>query len=156
MSDQSRKAYKFVASAEMETQPSEDNWSRAQAAIEKLKDSYIHDWAPTSLDELERVLTLAQSKPEMAGEYLGAAYRLSHDMKGQGATFDFVLISEIGAALCGLTFGRQDATSAEIGAMLAHVEAARKVLFGRIEDPEDAAAILIMQDLKSAVQSGLH
>lgn len=156
MSQQSRKAYKFVSPVELPEQPQGDSWSRAQDAIEKLKDSYIEDWAPTALNELDRVLTLALSKPDDAEEHLRLAYRMSHDMKGQGATFGFCLISDIGATLCSLTFNRKQATQAEIQVMLAHVEAARKVLLERLDDPESEGALAMMAELQAAVRSGLH
>lgn len=156
MSERSRKAFKFVTAAEAPAPPAEDAWSRARSAIDKLKASYLDDWLPASLDELERTLKLALSNPDLAGEHLQMAYRLAHDMKGQGGTFGYSLISDIGGALCGLTYGREEATTSEIQAMLAHVSAARAVANDHLEDPESEGAVEVMGALQSAVRANLH
>lgn len=129
---------------------------RARAAVDKLKDVYVREWAPAALAELDRTLKLARSSPEHAEEHLEAAYRLAHDMKGQGTTFGYPLISEIGEALCHLTYGRETATKSEYRAMMAHVEAAGTVLANELDDPESDAARDAMRKLQSAVSGNLH
>lgn len=156
MARPARKNYKFVVVDDMAVEGRDRDWDRARAAIDRLKASYVQEWAPAAHDELDRTLTLALSKPSEAGEHLGLAYRLAHDMKGQGATFGFALISDIGGALCGLTYGRETATVAEIQAMLAHVQAARRVIDQRIEDPECDAAQALMDGLQTEVRARLH
>lgn len=156
MSQQSRKAYRFITPTDAPEPAQDDAWRRARIAIDKLKASYVQDWAPASLDEMERTLKLALSNPETAFEHLQTAYRLAHDMKGQGATFGYILISDIGAALCGLTYDRNEASQAELTAMLAHVDAARSVLAGGLEDPDSPAAVAVMGALQTAVRASLH
>lgn len=129
---------------------------RARAAIDKLKSAYLQDWAPATLDELERRLQLARSIPDTVRENLEAAFRLAHDMKGQGATFGFVLISDVGGSLCEMTHERISATDRDICAMLAHVEAARAILNHRLEDPESDMAVAVMANLKSSLTEYLH
>ena len=129
---------------------------RARTAIEKLKRAYVSEWAPTAINELERALLLARSSPELVAEQLEAGFRLAHDMKGQGATFGFCLISDIGAALCNLTHNRTSATSAEFEAMLAYVQAARAVIGEELEDPDCDAAVAVMADLHAKVRANLH
>ncbi len=156
MSRQTRKAYTFIKPTAEPQGISEEGWKRAHAAIEKLKRSYIEEWAPTALDELERTLKMARSSPDLAAEQLQAAHRLAHDMKGQGATFGFALVSDIGGALCVLTNNRVAATSAELRAMLAHVRAARSILTRELEDPDCPEAHAVMRELKSAIRANLH
>ena len=49
MSDQPRKAYRFFTPPEEPEEVPDASWTRARAAIEKLKRSYVTDWAPASL-----------------------------------------------------------------------------------------------------------
>lgn len=156
MTDQPRKAYRFFTPTEEPEEVPDASWTRARSAIEKLKRAYVTDWAPASLNELERALKIAGSSPDLAAEHLDAAHRLAHDMKGQGATFGFALVSDIGAALSALTYERVEATPAEIQAMLAHVDAARAVIAAELEDPESPDALKVMGDLQAAVRANLH
>lgn len=73
--------------------PSRQN---ARAAIENLKLSYLTEWAPATIDDLDRRLQLARYVPSPVPEHLEAAFRLAHHMKGQGATFGYPLIFDIG------------------------------------------------------------
>lgn len=161
MSAERRHNYQF-ASSSAETLSAEPQGmdaaasKRARIAIEKLKESYLNEWAPATINELDRRLQLARSAPSSAGENLEAAFRLAHDMKGQGATFGFVLISDIGASLCTMASSRADPTDGDLCAMLAHVEAARAVLNQRLDDPECEGAMLVMAKLKARVMGYLH
>lgn len=156
MSKPQRKTYKFVVVDEAPVEDRGGSWDRARAAIEKLKESYVEEWAPAALEELDRTLTLALSHPPKSAEQLAAAYRLAHDMKGQGATFGYSMISDIGAGLCRLTYSRDAATAAEVQAMLAHVHAARAVIEQRIEDPDCEAAAKVLATLQSELRANLH
>ncbi len=156
MSSSSRSAFKFFEPGAEPAGIEEDSLRRARTAIDKLKRAYVSEWAPASLDELERALKIARSSPEMAAEQLDTAFRFAHDMKGQGATFGFMLISEIGAALCNLTFERTEATPAGYVAMLAHVAAARTVLAEELDDADSPAALELRADLMAAVRAHLH
>lgn len=156
MSAQRRPSYQFITPGAEPPGMDAVATERARAAIEKLKLSYLTEWAPATIDELDRRLQLARSVPGTAPEHLEAAYRLAHDMKGQGATFGYVLISDIGGSLCAMTYDRVEATDGDLCAMLTHVEAARAVLNHRLDDPEDPTAITIMAKLKSSVMGYLH
>lgn len=156
MSEHPTKAVRFFTPDEAVEEDNDPAWDRARSAIEKLKRAYVEEWAPNSIDELERALKLASSNPEQAADQLHAAYRVAHDMKGQGATFGYALITDIGASLCELTYNRVEATAAEVRAMLAHVAAARDVLEGAVENPESAEASVVMGRLHAAMRANLH
>lgn len=156
MSAPRRQSYQFMTPGSEPSGMDAVATERARAAIEKLKMSYLTEWAPATIDELDRRLQLARSVPSSAPEHLEAAFRLAHDMKGQGATFGYSLISDIGGSLCAMTHERVEATNGDFCAMLAHVEAARAVLNHRLDDPDDPTAIAIMAKLKSSVMGYLH
>src|SRR5690606_15790481 len=85
---------------------------RANEAMARLKEEYVAEWAPASLAEMEALVDeLTRSSPPGVFAQL---YRHAHDMKGQGATFGYGLITQIGEALCRLTAGRDAGSEAEI------------------------------------------
>ncbi|MDO8605396.1 MAG: Hpt domain-containing protein [Phaeospirillum sp.] len=73
--------------------------ARAEAALAGLSQRYL-SWADADLARLEDCLTQLLARPEDRTELLGRAFGIAHDMKGQGATFDYPLISEFGNRLC--------------------------------------------------------
>lgn len=156
MSAQRRQSYQFFSPGTEPEGMDAAATARARIAIDKLKLSYLSEWAPATINELDRRLQLARSAPSSAPEHLEASYRLAHDMKGQGATFGFTLISDIGASLCSMTANRTVATDGDLCAMLAHVEAARAVLNQRLDDPECEGAVHVMANLKASVLGYLH
>ncbi len=156
MSQTNSKPLKFYDPSEEPTEIDDAAWRRARSAIDKLKRAYVDEWAPASLDELDRLLSLALSNPDQAADQLEAAYRLAHDLKGQGATFGYSLVSDIGLSLCTLTEERTEATAAELQTMLAHVEVAREVLTREIEDAGSPEAAELMLHLQSVVRANLH
>src|SRR3546814_6769256 len=93
---------------------------RAQAAVDRLKDIYVTDWAPGAISEMYEVLARVRRPASDRRSCFDAFYRLAHDMKGQGGTFDFPLLTHIGEALCRLTAGRQDAGESEMTVLFAH------------------------------------
>ena len=149
-------AYRFVEPSAEPPEIDEGALQRARSAIEKLKNAYLTEWAPSAIDELDRVIRFAGSSVELAPENLHAAYRLAHDMKGQGATFGFELLSEFGSALVTMTFEREEATPAEITAMLAYVAAARAVIDQRLDDPYCDDAVAVKAKLESALKASFH
>ena len=156
LSKASSTAYRFYEPSAEPAGIDESALRRARSAIDKLKNAYLTEWAPAAVDELERVLRYAASSIELAPENLNAAYRLAHDMKGQGATFGFDLLSEFGEALVSMTYERDEATPAEIDAMLAYTFAARSVIEQRLDDPYCKAAMAVRSKLDTALKSSFH
>ena len=156
MSKSSRPAFSFFEPGAEPSGIDDAALRRARSAIDKLKRAYVTEWAPAAIDELERAILIARSSPEQAPEQLDAIFRLAHDMKGQGATFGYAMISDIGGALCNLTDHRLTATHAELEAMLANVRAARTIIQNRLEDPDSPEAQSLRDDLLQTVRSHLH
>jgi hypothetical protein len=106
---------------------------RAQAAVARLAEIYAEEWAPAAIDEMYQAL--AAAKRERAGrrDQLYRIYRLGHDMKGQGATFGFPVLTEVGESLCRFTAGRDDLSEGEFAVLRAHVDAARTIIRERLD-----------------------
>ena len=129
---------------------------RANAAVERLKEDYARDWAPAAIAGMYEALAAARRERAGRGEHFAQLYRLAHDMKGQGGTFGFPILTELGAALCRLTAGRETASDGEFALLRAHIDAARTVVAERVEGEGGAAGSRILAELRALTGAQLH
>ncbi len=129
---------------------------RAQAAVDRLKDVYVAEWAPAALGEMQDALgELRRQGGDRRGGF-EALYRLAHDMKGQGGTFGYPLLTHLGEAICLLTADRTDAGEGEWTVLAAHLEAVRHVILGRLEGDGGAAGDRLLRDLRALTRQHMH
>lgn len=129
---------------------------RAQAAVDRLKEVYIADWGPAALADMYEALARI-GRPGAASESsFQAFYRLAHDMKGQGGTFGYPLLTHIGEVLCRMTADRRDAGETEVGVLRAHLDAARRIMTDRIEGDGGAEGDRLVRDLHTLARLHLH
>jgi hypothetical protein len=76
--------------------------ARAEAAVAALARDYIA-WARADIDLCRRHLTAAQQEPEQRRQHVAALYGVAHNIKGQGTSFGFPLMTRLGQSLCQLT-----------------------------------------------------
>lgn len=129
---------------------------RARAVVDRLREAYADQWAPAALAEMEGAITKARTSRINRQEHFDKLYRLAHDMKGQGGTFGFPLLSEIGASLCRLTADREYAGETEFRALAAHVAAARRALAEGIADGDSPSGRELLGELRGLVRTQLH
>jgi len=70
---------------------------RAEQVIVELSDSYI-DWAREDLVKIQKAFD--DLKSGSGDDPLDAVFQISHDIKGQGGSFDYALMTIIGDMLC--------------------------------------------------------
>ena len=97
--------------------------ARAEAAIEQVGKSFP-DWASADLAALEAV----KSESSQHDVQIREIYRRAMDLKGQGGTFGFVLITEIGQSLKTFTEGLDTVGGRDVEIILAHIGAMKTVL----------------------------
>ena len=72
---------------------------RAQQVIEDFADDYP-DWAREDLAKMQIAFDDLKSADGASAESLDAVFQVAHDMKGQGGSFDYDLMTIIGNYLC--------------------------------------------------------
>jgi hypothetical protein len=72
---------------------------RAEEAVAELAADYSN-WALGDVKRAEEAFALVKSEPEKRAAHLETLYRATHDMKGQGGSFGYPLITKIGQSLC--------------------------------------------------------
>ena len=100
---------------------------RAEAAISKIGDDFPQ-WAQDDLDEMDKALAAARQNPDQQEDYIMQIFGRSMELKGQGGSFGYDLISQVGDSLKKFTEGRSEAKTRDIEIIAAHVNAMRVVM----------------------------
>lgn len=112
--------------------PAPEALARAEAALAALSAEYLH-WVRADVDAL--AIALAALRGAGPGEWSGAIERvhaLAHNIKGQGATFGYPLLTELGQALCALLKGEPAASEAVLARMDALLAAMAEIVAERL------------------------
>ena len=111
----------------------------ADQGLAEMSKDYI-DYAREDAKRLGAACDRFES-PGEAKEAIETAYWIAHQMKGQGGTFGYPLITAVGASLCNILDGRESLDAVQIEAVRLHIEAMLLVVSRplRGDDPEGAA-----------------
>lgn len=102
---------------------------RAESVIANMKGSYI-EWVAEDFKRVEQAFADLVAENGDRQEILERIYSVSHDMKGQGGSFGYDLVTRIGNHLCRLIemFGEQNPNKVENEAIRIHIEAMKLVI----------------------------
>lgn len=106
--------------------------AQAEAIVSNMTDNYL-EWVKGDLVALRRAFENLKSGGGNARDELDAIFRIVHDMRGQGGSFGYKLITVIGNQLCRLLGGLQEAGQAEIEAIGIYIEAMNMVIARNME-----------------------
>lgn len=105
---------------------------KAENLITGMTGSYL-EWVEEDLQKLQALYSKAVASTASRVSVLKEIFELSHDMKGQGGSFGYPLITQIGKQLCNLLEripGEPDSRHLDI--IRVHIEAMRVVITQRI------------------------
>ena len=106
-----------------------DEYSKAMAVLDDLAKEYVV-WVQQDLKNLEDTYSQACSasgdvRDEIIRENL---FRIAHDMKGQGATFGYELVTDIGNHLCRYIERQDTFDEPQMEAVEIHIKALRQII----------------------------
>jgi len=106
---------------------------RAEAAVANLTDQYL-DWVVQDLDRIGKAFEELETADEgSVPEKLEAVFQISHDIKGQGGSFGYDMMTSVGNQLCRL-IEYADATNPKlIEAVGVHIETMKLVISQKIK-----------------------
>ena len=107
--------------------PDAEAIKRAEVAIKKIGEDFA-SWARSDLDEMDQALAAARNDPEQQEEYIMQIFRRAMELKGQGGSFGYDLISQVGDSLKKFTESRREASPRDVEIIAAHVQAMRVVM----------------------------
>lgn len=103
---------------------------KAEQVIAEMAGDYIH-WAREDVTKLDEAFDALAADGGNTDENLDKVFQIAHDMKGQGGSFGYDLITAIGHELCRFIEKVEEAKIIEtpqIGAVKVHVDAIRRVI----------------------------
>jgi hypothetical protein len=101
--------------------------ARAQAAVADLARTYV----PNTIADLDRCAALLKAAREEATSRASSVkelYGIAHNVKGQGSSFGYPLVTRIAHSLCTLVRQERDFSDADLGVVQAHLDALRLIL----------------------------
>jgi len=125
---------------------------RAELAVGALEDGFA-GLAAGSLEDIRKALKRAEAAPAQASEELRTIFTLVMDLKGQGATYDYLMLTEIGDFLKKFTEGKTVLTARDIKVIGAHIDAMQAVLRDGIKGEGGKVGRQIVGNLQQLIQS---
>jgi len=101
--------------------------AKAESVIANLSDDYL-DWVKEDLVRLEKAYDLLRSGEGETKKNLDRVFQIAHDMKGQGGSFGFDLMTAIGDQLCRLVEKMETVGPREVTMVRVHIDAMRVVI----------------------------
>lgn len=111
--------------------PLKETLARAEEATTALRANYT-EWARIDVDRSQTMLDAAKADPAQRGEHLDLLYAAVHNIKGQGASFGYPLVTRVGQSLCRLIIASRARDEAGLKIAQAHLDALKLVLDQRI------------------------
>ncbi len=100
---------------------------RAENVIAGMTDNYI-EWVQEDLQKLDVAYKALAESPEPRNEAADAVFQISHDIKGQGGSFGYDLMTVIGNELCRLIERSDHIGQPETDAIKVHIDAMKLVI----------------------------
>ena len=124
---------------------------RAEAAVADLAKDYA-SWALRDVAKARAALASAVADEARRCGYVEAMFRVGHDLKGQGSSFGFPLVTKIGHSLCTLTRDRaRDYQVQHLDLAKSHLDALELVLTKGIKGDGGKVGVELVAKLESRV-----
>jgi len=105
---------------------------RAEAAVAGLTDQYL-DWVAKDLDKITAAYSELGSASDDLPEKLNGIFQISHDIKGQGGSFGYDLMTVIGNQLCRLIENSKPDNAKLIEGIGVHIDSMKLVIAQNIK-----------------------
>jgi chemotaxis protein histidine kinase CheA len=125
--------------------------ARAEAAVANLAQDYA-SWALADVAKARAALATANDDPASRGQHIETLFRVGHDLKGQGTSFGFPLVTKIGHSLCALTRDRaRNYESKHLDLAKSHLDALDLILTKGIKGEGGKVGAELVAKLESRV-----
>lgn len=123
----------------------------AEKALNKMAEDYP-DWVSGLIVKLQEQHGRCVDTPEKRHEFFEEINHIAHDMKGQGGTFGYPLITNFADSLYGFTVKRPgDISDNQIELVKSHVDAMRAVIRGRVSGDGGEIGAELTKSLDEAI-----
>ena len=119
---------------------------RAEAVIADMTDNYV-EWAAKDLAKIYQALENLKAEKKDRKDTLARIFQLSHDMKGQGGSFGYTLMTILGGNLCNFVEKLEDAGSVEIEVIQLHINAMALVIAKQMKGDGGKEGVQLLKGL---------
>jgi chemotaxis protein histidine kinase CheA len=113
------------------------------------------DWASRDVEKLDALVAAITPGESTKGENVNQAFRMAHDMRGQGGSFGYPLMTRLSSSFCRFTEKMDKMDQGGIDILKTHVNAMRAVISNRVHGEGGAVGTQIADGLEQAVQKYL-
>ncbi|WP_310541286.1 Hpt domain-containing protein [Phenylobacterium sp.] len=124
--------------------------AKAEAALKSLSGNFSQ-WLNDEVTKLEAARQRVKTEG-MNPETMEFLYLRAHDLKGLGTTYEFPLITRIGASLCWLIDDKDKRMQAPIALIDAHIDAIKAAVRDDIKTDEHPVGKALIEALESKVR----
>lgn len=124
---------------------------QADKVIDGLGGQFL-DWVREDVDQLASALARAVSAPPMRGKILERISFIANDIKGQGTTFGYPLITEVCQSLCWFIGGADPDDPVTLGVVTAHIDSLKLIVREKMAGDGGDAGRQLIAALELAVQ----
>lgn len=123
----------------------------AEMEFQKMSEDYP-DWVQGLVEELFENHRRCIDTPELRHEKIAVIHDIAHDMKGQGGTFGYPLITDFGESLYKCTHKSEECSDNLVGLVKAHIDGMKAVISGRISGDGGDTGEELLGTLNQAIQ----
>jgi hypothetical protein len=124
---------------------------RAEARIAEMAATYL-DRAIVELDKLTALIKDAAANPERRAEATSGINLIAHEIRGEGSTYGYPLLTKFAASLFKFTDGATNPTDRQLALIRAHAEAMSVVARHAIKGDGGPLGAQIDQTLAMAIE----
>ena len=124
--------------------------ARAEQAIADLGGEYL-DWVQEDLKKLEDGFNALKASDGVGQELIGVIFRVAHEIKGQGGSFGYDLMTLIGNQLCHFVEELAEAGPSEVEVIGLHLDALKLVMAKQMRGDGGRAGQALLQGLEKVV-----
>lgn len=124
---------------------------QANAALEQMKEDYP-DWVQKHIDELRVHHARSVDTPTERVRRYAKMREIAHDMKGQGGTFGYPLMTTFATSLHDFVGPRAGTTDSHIEVIKSHIDAMAAVIKDRVKGNGDEVGQALTKGLQAAIE----
>ena len=104
---------------------------RAEAVIANLADSYL-EWVEEDLVKIRKAYENIQNNMDNPGGDIDKVFQIAHDMKGQGGSFNYDLMTILGNDLCRFVEGKTTISKTDLKVIELYIDTMKVVITKRM------------------------
>lgn len=124
---------------------------RAEAALNSMSGQFS-EWLQQEITSLEACRQAVRSEG-LTGEAGEALYARAHDLKGLGTTYEFPIVTRMGASLSRLIETRELRNIVPLPLVEAHVDAIKAAVRDGVKDVDHPVGAALVAELESRVET---